>query len=73
MLEVKELQYFVVCADLSSFSRASEVLYTTQPNVSKVIRSLEERSLALKYLKGITGALNLQGVADRRMNMLERY
>ena len=43
MLEVKELQYFVVCADLSSFSRASEVLYTTQPNVSKVIRSLEEK------------------------------
>ena len=68
MLEVKELQYFVVCADLSSFSRAAEVLYTTQPNVSKVIRSL-----ALKYLKGITGALSLQGVAGRRMNMLERY
>ena len=43
MLEVKELQYFVVCADLSSFSRAAEVLYTTQPNVSKVIRSLEEK------------------------------
>lgn len=32
-----------MCADLSSFSRASEVLYTTQPNVSKVIRSLEEK------------------------------
>ena len=32
-----------ICADLSSFSRASEVLYTTQPNVSKVIRSLEEK------------------------------
>ena len=60
MLEVKELQYFVVCADLSSFSRAAEVLYTTQPNVSKVIRSLEEK-------------LGLQGVAGRRMNMLERY
>lgn len=43
MLEVKELQYFVVCADLLSFSRAAEVLYTTQPNVSKVIRSLEEK------------------------------
>ncbi|MFR4337022.1 MAG: LysR family transcriptional regulator [Lachnospira pectinoschiza] len=43
MLEVKELQYFVVCADLSSFSRAAEVLYTTQPNVSKVVRSLEEK------------------------------
>ena len=43
MLEVKELQYLVESADLSSFSRAAEVLYTTQPNVSKVIRSLEEK------------------------------
>jgi len=42
MIEVKQLQYLVVCADLQSFSRASEVLYTSQPNVSKVIKSLEE-------------------------------
>ena len=42
MIETKQLQYLVVCADLKSFSRAAEVLYTTQPNVSKVIRSLEE-------------------------------
>lgn len=41
MLEVKELQYFVVCADVKSFSKAARVLYTTQPNVSKVIKSLE--------------------------------
>ena len=43
MLEVKELQYFVVCADLLSFSKAADVLYTTQPNVSKVVKSLEEK------------------------------
>lgn len=42
MIEMKQLQYMVVCADLHSFSRAAEVLYTTQPNVSKVIHSLEE-------------------------------
>lgn len=42
MIEMKQLQFFVVCAELKSFSRAAETLYTTQPNVSKVIRSLEE-------------------------------
>lgn len=43
MLEVKELQYFVICADVRSFSKAARVLYTTQPNVSKVIKSLESK------------------------------
>ena len=42
MIELKQLQYLVTCADLHSFSRAAEALYTTQPNVSKVIKSLEE-------------------------------
>lgn len=42
MIEMKQLHYLVVCADLQSFSKAADVLYTTQPNVSKVIRSLEE-------------------------------
>lgn len=42
MIEMKQLQFFVVCADTRSFSRAAKILYTTQPNVSKVIRSLEE-------------------------------
>ena len=42
MIETKQLQYLIVCADLQSFSKAAEVLYTTQPNVSKIIRSLEE-------------------------------
>lgn len=32
-----------MCADLLSFSKAADVLYTTQPNVSKVVKSLEEK------------------------------
>ncbi|HBN56577.1 MAG TPA: LysR family transcriptional regulator, partial [Lachnospiraceae bacterium] len=40
-METKQLQYLVVCADLQSFSKAADILYTSQPNVSKVIRSLE--------------------------------
>lgn len=42
MIEMKQLQFFVICADLLSFSKAADVLYTTQPNVSKVIRALED-------------------------------
>lgn len=43
MIEIRELQYLVVCADTHSFSRAAKVLYTSQSNVSKVIRSLEDK------------------------------
>ena len=56
MLEVKELQYFVICADVRSFSKAARVLYTTQPNVSKVISSLEKelgRKLVERSSRGL--------------------
>lgn len=56
MIEMKQLQFFVVCADLQSFSRAAEVLYTTQPNVSKVIKSLEDElgfDLFIRQNRGI--------------------
>ncbi|MDO4260809.1 MAG: LysR family transcriptional regulator [Eubacteriales bacterium] len=56
MIETKQLQYLVVCAQLQSFSRAAEALYTTQPNVSKVIRTLEEElgfSLFVRQNRGI--------------------
>lgn len=56
MIETKQLEYFVVCARLSSFSRAAEALYTTQPNVSKVIRTLEQElgfSLFIRQSRGI--------------------
>lgn len=42
MIEFKQLKYFVVCADAGSFSKAAEILYTTQPNVSKAIKSMEK-------------------------------
>ncbi|KNZ41142.1 LysR family transcriptional regulator [Acetobacterium bakii] len=42
MIELKQLKYFIVCADVGSFSKAAEILYTTQPNVSKAIKVLED-------------------------------
>lgn len=42
MIELKQLQFFTACVEEGSFSRAAEVLYTSQPNVSKVINELEK-------------------------------
>ncbi|MGM9533918.1 MAG: LysR family transcriptional regulator [Intestinibacter sp.] len=41
-MDVKQLQYFVVSVDMGSFHAAAEALITTQPNVSKIVKSLEE-------------------------------
>lgn len=56
-MEIKQLQYFVTSADLGSFKKAAEALYTTQPHVSKTIKALEdELGLALfdRHPAGVT-------------------
>ena len=56
MVELKQLKYFVVSADVGSFSKAAEILYTTQPNVSKAIKALEDHlgfDLFLRKSRGI--------------------
>lgn len=56
MIELKQIQYFVVCAQTGSFGKAAERLFTTQPNVSKVIKSMEAdmgEKLFERYAKGI--------------------
>lgn len=42
MFHIRYLEYFIVSADVGSFSKAAEVLYTTQSNVSKGVKALEE-------------------------------
>lgn len=41
-MDLKQLQYFVVSVDCGSFKNAAELLYTTQPHVSKTVKSLED-------------------------------
>ena len=78
MIETKQLQYLVVCAQLQSFSKAAEALYTTQPNVSKVIRMLEEElgfPLFIRQSRGITLTARGQRVyeyASRAMENVEQ-
>ena len=55
-MELKQLNYFMVCAKTGSFSNAAEVLFTTQSSVSKVIKSLEDElgtKLFERYARGI--------------------
>lgn len=57
MIEIKQIQYFVACAQTGSFSKAAEILFTTQPSVSKIIKSMEEAlnvRLFERYAKGIS-------------------
>ena len=56
-MEIKQLKYFVVAADIGSFSEAAKVLYTTQSSISKVIGALEKElgySLFQRESKGIS-------------------
>lgn len=41
-MDLKQLQYFKICAQTGSFSDAAKILYSTQPSVSKVIKGLED-------------------------------
>ena len=43
MLDTKEIQCFVACVQTGSFSRAAEVLFTTQSSVSKIVKAMEEK------------------------------
>ena len=55
-MDIKQLKYFVVAADVGSFSEAAKVLYTTQSSISKTISSLEMElgySLFTRVSKGI--------------------
>ena len=42
MVDLKQLNHFLVSADVSSFSEAAKILYTTQSNISKAILALEK-------------------------------
>lgn len=41
-MELKQLEFFMVVCQQGSFNQAAECLYTSQPNVSKVINALEQ-------------------------------
>ena len=73
-MEIKQLQYFVTAADHGSLNQAARELYTTQPNVSKVIAALEKELGSALFERGSRGIrLTVQGelVYGHAMNILK--
>lgn len=50
MFNIKYLEYFIVSADMGSFSKAAAILYTTQSNVSKGVRIPDGPSMATRMV-----------------------
>ena len=69
-MEIKQLKYFVVAADVGSFSEAAKVLYTTQSSVSKVIASLE-MELGYQLFKREGKGITLTSEGKRFHNMVK--
>ena len=57
-MDLKQLQYFVACAQTESFSDAAKILYSTQPSVSKVIKSLED-TLGMQLFERLPRGISL--------------
>ena len=57
-MDLKQLQYFVACAQTGSFSDAAKILYSTQPSVSKVIKSLED-TLGMQFFERLPRGIRL--------------
>ena len=56
-MDIKQLEFFVVACERGSLSQAAACMYTSQPNVSKTIRSLEHelgRPLLQRTGKGVS-------------------
>ncbi|MPW26170.1 LysR family transcriptional regulator [Alkalibaculum sp. M08DMB] len=73
-MELKQLQYFQVCAEQNSLTRAAEILYTTQPNVSMAIRALEKDlgvKLFIRKSKGVELTECGRRIYDYAINVLK--
>lgn len=57
-MDLKQLQYFVACAQTGSVSEAAKILYSTQPSVSKVVKALED-SLGMQLFERLPRGIRL--------------
>lgn len=75
-MDIKQLQYFVTSVDLGSFHAAAEALITTQPNVSKVVKALEEEmgmTLLVRKRSGVTVTAEGEEVYKYALNTLKNF
>ena len=74
MLDIKEIQCFVTCVQTGSFSKAAEVLFTTQSSVSKIVKTMEEKMGTLLFdrlSKGIHMTSEAEQIYPYAMLVLE--
>jgi DNA-binding transcriptional LysR family regulator len=57
-MDIRQLQYFIEVAKHKSFTRAGENLHVTQPNISRMVKSLEEE-LGIALIDRSTKQLHL--------------
>ena len=76
MIDISKLKTFVAVADLGSFSKASEILYITQPAVTQQIKALE-RIIGAKLFQRQGGRIVLTDEGKRiyqiAKNLLSNY
>ena len=67
-MDLKQLQYFKICAQTGSFSDAAKILYSTQPSVSKVIKGLED-ALGIQLFERIPRGIRLTPVREKGISI----
>lgn len=74
MMDIREIKYFVACVQTGSFSKAAEILFTTQSSVSKVIKAMEDETgsqLFERQSKGIRMTQEAEYIYPYALSVLE--
>lgn len=62
-MDIKHIEFFLACVEHGSLGKAAQYLYTSQPNVSKVIREMEAE-LKTPLFERTTRGLRLTGAGQ---------
>lgn len=71
MIDLTKLKTFITVAELGSFSRASEILYVTQPAVTQQIKSLE-KNIGCRLFQRNGGRIVLTEEGERIYKMVKK-
>ena len=74
-MEIKQLKCFVVCAETGSFTKAAEILYLNQSNVSRIIKELVDNlnmDLFVRSSKGVFLTMDGENVYKKAKDILLR-
>lgn len=75
-MDLKQLEYFITVAEYGSINKAKEVLFTSQPNISKSIISIEQElkvKLFIRSNKGVKLTASGKEIYSYAKNILTNY